>query len=689
MLDETQFDVHLNLWALRVPRELCKVATRALNGYLLDKARVKPITEDPTCERNRLLILSEKVQHSDLSDIPEQVLDEVKKLCEIEVVPYSLTLGYSYWGADHLLKQILPPGVEVPTSFETIVMCHIAHLNIHDELLPYKDVIAKVIYDKNFPRIQTIVNKVGTITNEFRVPKFEVLAGKSDMVTEVKQYGATFKLDYSLVYWNSRLEHEHIRLVSNFQPGETICDLFAGIGPFAIPAAQKGCMVYANDLNPDSVKYLKINAQLNKVDDLVHTFNLDARKFISQMMSLPESKTSLESDVLTEECEINRERSKQEAESDGTPVPKDNASNGDVLKGLFVGVITAAPAAKRPLDTSKEGANAKDCGVLVSCKRKGNNNKRIRATELSYSKTWEHIDHMDYEPSCICSHIFGQCTASVSGCRKHALRKIPITLVTLLEGGPRPLRLCRPPPPRLPSRHPFLGSPKPLVARVSPSRRDFVIQPASDSDLRNNPIPARLSSSGRMAWGGRRATGRKRRRRSPDRGGPLRPRDNLPNLNSDAEAKVSAQKPTRFSSPATAKRCVVPSLVAAKEEHRGNSKEPALIVPSRYWHPLPNARRQASPSTRRALLSPRRRLSGDVMMDSASKKKMATIAAGISKVSEASVGLGKAGRKNWDERPASSASAAPATEQKEKAPGKKQTRSASDFADSGIGLFLS
>ncbi|XP_010047761.2 tRNA (guanine(37)-N1)-methyltransferase 2 [Eucalyptus grandis] len=392
MFDESQFDVHLKLWALRIPRELCKVATRALNGYLLDKARIKPITEDPTCERNRLMILSEKVQHSDLSDIPEQVLDEMKKLCEIEVVPYSLTLGYSYWGADHLLKQILPPGVEVPTSFETIG--HIAHLNIHDELLPYKDVIAKVIYDKNYPRIQTIVNKVGTITNEFRVPKFEVLAGKSDMVTEVKQYGATFKLDYSLVYWNSRLEHEHIRLVSNFRPGETICDMFAGIGPFAIPAAQKGCMVYANDLNPDSVKYLKINAQLNKVDDLVHAFNLDARKFISQMMSLPESKTSMESDVLTEECEINRELSEQRTEPDGTTVPDDNASNGDGPKGLCAGAVAAAPAAKRPLDTSKEGSNAKDCSVLVSSKRKGNNNKRIRASELSYSKTWEHIDHV-------------------------------------------------------------------------------------------------------------------------------------------------------------------------------------------------------------------------------------------------------------------------------------------------------
>lgn len=143
------------------------------------------------------------------------------------------------------------------------------------------------VFQKNYPRIKTVVNKVGTITNEFRVPKFEVLMGTNDMVTEVKQYGAKFRLDYSLVYWNSRLEHEHIRLVSQFQAGETICDMFSGIGPFAIPAAQKGCLVYANDLNPDSIRYLRINAEINKVNDLVCGYNMDARKFICQLMTAP------------------------------------------------------------------------------------------------------------------------------------------------------------------------------------------------------------------------------------------------------------------------------------------------------------------------------------------------------------------------------------------------------------------
>lgn len=149
---------------------------------------------------------------------------------------------------------------------------------------------------KNYPRIKTIVNKVGTITNEFRVPKFEVLAGDSDMVTVVKQYGATFKLDYNLVYWNSRLEHEHLRLISKFQAGDIVCDMFAGIGPFAIPAAQKGCQVYANDLNPDSVCFLKINAETNKVSDLVRAYNLDARKFVSSIMEVPSSEGCLEPD---------------------------------------------------------------------------------------------------------------------------------------------------------------------------------------------------------------------------------------------------------------------------------------------------------------------------------------------------------------------------------------------------------
>lgn len=388
-LDESKFESKLNLWALRIPRELCKSVSRVLHGYMLDRARVKPITEDPASEKNRFVILSERILNPDLSEIPDQVLDALKELCNIEVVPYSLTLGYSYWGADHILKQILPHGVEVPSSFETIG--HIAHLNITGDLLPYKEVIAKVIYDKNQPRIKTVVNKVGTITNEFRVPNFEVLAGKDDMVTEVKQYGATFRLDYSLVYWNSRLEHEHIRLVSQFKTGETICDMFAGVGPFSIPAAQKGCVVYANDLNPDSVHYLRINAKINKVEDHLSAYNMDASAFMHQLMAVPNSDIKPKpQDPVLKVCQTNNIIANREASPEnGKPIVdnKEMLDTGKNIQDCLDDSSTIAnPAAKRRSEISQISDEA---SVI-----KGNTNKRIRGFKLSIPKTYEHIDHI-------------------------------------------------------------------------------------------------------------------------------------------------------------------------------------------------------------------------------------------------------------------------------------------------------
>ncbi|XP_065042628.1 tRNA (guanine(37)-N1)-methyltransferase 1 isoform X1 [Musa acuminata AAA Group] len=373
LLDESKFDVNLQLWSLRIPREHCTSVGRLLHGYMLDRARIKPIVEDPTSEKNRLVILSEKIQNSDLSEIPSHVLDPLKGLCNIEAVPYSLTLGYSYWGADHILKQILPHGMEVPTSFETVG--HVAHLNLTEDQLPYKDVIAKVIYDKNQPIIQTVVNKIGTITNEFRVPTFEVLAGKSDMVTEVKQYGVTFKLDYSLVYWNSRLEHEHIRLVSLFQRGETICDMFAGIGPFSIPAARKGCHVYANDLNPDSVHYLRINANINKVEERVFAYNMDARAFMHHVMTVPDSDGMQK----TGEAVSNEDHYDKLATDEKEVVTLEMLNAGKDNQDS----VKKKTAVKRQLDKASE---------VFQGNR--NTNKRIRGFHLTVVRPWEHVDHV-------------------------------------------------------------------------------------------------------------------------------------------------------------------------------------------------------------------------------------------------------------------------------------------------------
>jgi len=45
--------------------------------------------------------------------------------------------SYDHFSHDQVLTQLLPKGVTVPTSFETIG--HIAHLNLRDDTLPYVD----------------------------------------------------------------------------------------------------------------------------------------------------------------------------------------------------------------------------------------------------------------------------------------------------------------------------------------------------------------------------------------------------------------------------------------------------------------------------------------------------------------------------------------------------------------------
>ena len=267
-LDREAFRRTLRVKALRVPSRLSQDVRRLVRHHLLTTARVPPVQKD-TNDATRLVLLKD--------DIAENVPEDVQRLLErddVEWVDHELSLGYEHLTAAEVIRKLLPTTVVAPTAFESIG--HIAHLNLRPEHAPYKHAIGQVLLDKN-PSIQTVINKVATVENAFRVMEYEVLAGDASLETEVRQSGCRFRLDFGKVYWNSRLEYEHTRLVDVFDPGETVVDLMAGIGPFAIPAAKKGCRVVANDINPDSYRYLRHNIALNAVVDRVLPLNLDAR----------------------------------------------------------------------------------------------------------------------------------------------------------------------------------------------------------------------------------------------------------------------------------------------------------------------------------------------------------------------------------------------------------------------------
>lgn len=180
-------------------------------------------------------------------------------------------------------------------------------MNLNNEYLPYKHIIGQVVLDVRFlsplhidrsrsiiytlqknKRLRTVVNKLDSIDTKFRFFKMELIAGEPDYIVEhvcpvetgtlaetdyISQHESDcrFTFDFTQVYWNSRLHTEHERLVQLFQSADVVADVFAGVGPFALPAGRKGCGVLANDLNPAGYKYLQKNIEDNKVFSVLIT----------------------------------------------------------------------------------------------------------------------------------------------------------------------------------------------------------------------------------------------------------------------------------------------------------------------------------------------------------------------------------------------------------------------------------
>jgi len=260
---------------IAVNQEQIGAARKFIEKYILKMFNLKPVQESALPNRKLVLLNPELVsQFRDLESVHSSLAQ--LDIAQEHFIVKSYDLTVDNWTPHEVLKAVLPEGQEGVSGFS--VIGHIIHLNLKDHLDPYKSVIGNALLrTKN---IRTVVNKNNTIDNTFRNFSMDLLAGEKEFVVSVKESGCVFNFDFSLVYWNPRLATEHERIVKMLGPTSVLFDGCAGVGPFSVPAG-KVCMVYSNDLNPESFKWLVKNVKSNKKSsENIECFNVDARDFI-------------------------------------------------------------------------------------------------------------------------------------------------------------------------------------------------------------------------------------------------------------------------------------------------------------------------------------------------------------------------------------------------------------------------
>ncbi|XP_032101823.1 tRNA (guanine(37)-N1)-methyltransferase isoform X2 [Sapajus apella] len=276
-LDRTAFKKTVSIPVLKVRKEVVSKLMPSLKRAALQRPGIKRVIEDPEDKESRLIMLDpyKMFTHDSFEKAELSVLEQLN--VNPQISEYNLQLTYENFKSEEILRAVLPEGQDVTSGFSRVG--HIAHLNLRDHQLPFKHLIGEVMIDKN-PGITSAVNKINSIDNTYRNFQMEVLSGEQNMMTKVRENNYTYEFDFSKVYWNPRLSTEHSRITELLKPGDVLFDVFAGVGPFAIPVAKKNCTVFANDLNPESHKWLLHNCKLNKVDQKVKVFNLDGKDFL-------------------------------------------------------------------------------------------------------------------------------------------------------------------------------------------------------------------------------------------------------------------------------------------------------------------------------------------------------------------------------------------------------------------------
>ncbi|MCL4325794.1 MAG: methyltransferase [Candidatus Thermoplasmatota archaeon] len=166
--------------------------------------------------------------------------------------------------------------LRLPTSFD--VVGDVIILKMDKDLYKYSSAV-KEAFLKKFKYIKHVGIDEG-VSGKYRLRKIVFINDDFDGTTTYKENGILLKVDLCNAYFSPRLSYERSLVLSAINDGETIVDMFTGIGPFTILIAKKKKVkaIYGIDINERSISMLKENIKLNKISAPVYPLLMDAKE---------------------------------------------------------------------------------------------------------------------------------------------------------------------------------------------------------------------------------------------------------------------------------------------------------------------------------------------------------------------------------------------------------------------------
>jgi len=178
---------------------------------------------------------------------------------------------------------------ELISSFDQIG--DIIIVRIPDSLLSKKKLIGETLL-KQVKIAKSIFYQASAVEGDFRTRNLEILAGDNKTETEYKEFGCKFTVDVENAFFSPRLSTERERIANLVQDGETVVNMFAGVGMFSVMIAKKKkCTVYSIDINPVAAKLCEKNIKSNKIAGNIISINGDALQIIQEQLQNKSDRT--------------------------------------------------------------------------------------------------------------------------------------------------------------------------------------------------------------------------------------------------------------------------------------------------------------------------------------------------------------------------------------------------------------